>query len=135
MTLTAKRATYTIGAMELLKRAWSAITGIKSPPDDPIDDAFESDITRKQSLSEIELVPTDDSDPYQDHTHRPHCSDHFLFTKDCALCQDVAKDRQEQSGPAHRSFGFTDNITAASLTPDLKNLGPTPANAALQSVP
>ena len=86
-------------------------------------------------MSEIELVPTDVSDPYQNHTHRPHCSDHFLFTKDCALCQEIAKDHQEQSHPAHRSFGFSDSITAASLTPDLENMGPTPANAALQSLP
>ncbi len=47
----------------------------------------------------------------------------------------MAKDHQEQSHPAHRSFGFTDSITVASLTPDLKNLGSTPANTALQSLP
>ena len=35
--------------------------------------------------------------------------------------------------PVSRSFGFTDNVTTVSLTPTLGNLGPTPANAALQS--
>jgi hypothetical protein len=96
---------------------------------------FSSKIISKHEadLSEIKLVPIESSDPYQDHVHLPHCSDHFLFTKDCALCQESVQARHPRPHPASRSFGFTDNLTTASLTTDLGNFGPTAANVALQS--
>jgi hypothetical protein len=81
------------------------------------------------------LVPSDADDPYQDHTRRQHCEEHFLFTKDCAACQEILKAQPAKPQPASRSFGFTDNVNSAALNPGQNCLGPTPRNAALESLP
>jgi hypothetical protein len=60
----------------------------------------------------------------------PHCDEHFLFTPNCAACLEAertqvatahAKPIDPQTKPpkpirkSSRSFGFTDNITAATF--------------------
>jgi hypothetical protein len=119
--------------MGIFQRIWSAIAGSELLPPS-MSNSSPMIASKNESTSfEIELVPTETSDPYQVHTHLPHCSDHFLFTKDCALCQEIMQAHPQKLHPVSRSFGFTDNVATASLTPTLGNLGPTPANAALQS--
>jgi len=119
--------------MKPFEHIWGVITGSDQSPQSAPQSSQETATTSEKPVSKIDLVPDESSDPYQDHTHQPHCSDHFLFTKDCALCQEI---KQAQHPKPHhtRSFGFTDSLTSASLTPHPVNLGPS-ANAALQSLP
>jgi hypothetical protein len=83
----------------------------------------------------LNLVPPERDDPYQDHTSRPHCEEHFLFTQDCAACQDILQAQPAKLHPVSRSFGFTDDVHTAALTPNANSFGPTPKNAALESLP
>ncbi len=53
---------------------------------------------------------------------RAHCYEHFLFTVDCAGCQDTDRARTSSPGAIEherkaRSFGFTDNMPAPLLHP------------------
>jgi hypothetical protein len=121
--------------MQLFQRLWGVIKGSgQSTPAIP-DSMQKVAPIGQMPIPEIELVPTEKFDPYQDHTHQPHCSDHFLFTKDCALCQEIMQAQPPQAHPSSRSFGFTDNITTTSLTSNLGDLGATSPNAALQTLP
>jgi hypothetical protein len=70
--------------------------------------------------SEIELVSTETSDPYQDHTHLPDCSDHLLFTQDCVLCQEIMQAHHQKPHPVSRSFGFTGHVTGHVTTASLR---------------
>jgi hypothetical protein len=121
--------------MELFQRIWSVITGLGQSSQDMPHSSLKIASAGEKPHSKIVLVSVKDTDPYQDHTHQPHCDDHLLFTKDCASCQEIKRAQPLKRRPTSRSFGFTDNVTSASFIPTLGNLGPNPADAALQSLP
>ena len=119
--------------MKVLGRIWDAIRARGQTLESASDSSSKITFKHEANVSEIRLVPIESPDPYQEHVHLPHCSDHFLFTKDCALCQESVQAQHQRSHLTSRSFGFTDNLTTASLTTSLGDFGATPANAALQN--
>src|SRR5258708_6645211 len=106
--------------MRLLIRLWNEITGVDAPSE-----REQPAITNEEARHEVELDAPEVEDPYQDHTHQPHCSEHFLFTKDCAACQEMRNAQPPLQLAPTRSFGFTDSVTTTTLNPSRNSIMPT----------
>jgi hypothetical protein len=116
--------------MKLLYRLWNEITGVDAPCE-----REQTSITTEKARHEVELVAPEAEDPYQDHTHLPHCPEHFLFTKDCTACQEMRSAQPPLQHAPTRSFGFTDSVTTATLNPSRNSIMPTSPHAPLQTLP